>query len=164
MKKLHISQKKVALRLKLHIFWLLGLSEFHRWFEAAKFPRCCGVTPAPTSEKVTPTATVKVFTIWITGIIPLLFDNMLPESGLTSTVNWLCDQDPFVQHSVCVLSSTQRWWFCLFSVFVLPLKLRHGYVIFACDSINGQNYRSLPKDQYCCLVMEMHCHMSKAFS
>lgn len=51
------------------------------------------VAAAVTSHKVTPTAVVEVFTIWITGIIPLLFDNMLPESGLTSTVMWLRDQD-----------------------------------------------------------------------
>lgn len=143
--------------------------------QAAKFSHHYRKAGALTLDKVTPTVVVEVFTIWITEIIPLLFDNMLPESGLTSTVTWLCDQDvcrlcvclsvdALLWAFVCMLLSTQRWWFCLFTVYELLPKLRHGDVIFVCDLINRQNYRSLPKGQYCCVVMEMHCHMSNAFS
>lgn len=57
------------------ILRLLGLSGLDRWFEAAKFSRGCRVAAALTSDKVTPIAVVEVFAIWITGIIPLLFDN-----------------------------------------------------------------------------------------
>lgn len=64
-----------------------GLSVPDRWFEDVKFSRCCKAAAAAlTSDKVTPIAVVEVFTIWITGIIPLLFDSVLRESALTSTV------------------------------------------------------------------------------
>lgn len=54
-----------------------------------------------TSDKVTPTAVPELFTIWITAIIPLLFDNMLPGSGLTSM--GMCSV--FVYECVCVCVS-----------------------------------------------------------
>lgn len=66
-----------------------GLSVADRWFEDVKFSRSCKAAAAAaalTSDKVTPVAVVEVFTIWITGIIPLLFDSVLRESALTSTV------------------------------------------------------------------------------
>lgn len=134
----------------------------------AKFSHHGRVEAAPTSDKVTPTAVVEVFTIWITGIIPLLFDNMLPETGLTSTV--MCAIGVCLHSTVCVcvclypIVHTQIMVLPFFSVFELLPKLRHGDVIFACDLINRQNYRSLPKGQYCCVVMEMRCRMSNAFS
>lgn len=132
------------------------------------FSHCCRAAAALT-DKVTLTAVLEVSSIWITGIIPLLFDSMLPESGLTSTVTWSCWSGSVcavwsVCVCVCVLLSTHRWWFCLFPALELLPELRHGYLIFACDLINRQNYRSLPKGQYCCVVMEMHCHVSHAFS
>lgn len=65
-----------------------GLSVPDRWFEDVKFSCGCKVAAAAvlTSDKVTPIAVVEVFTIWITGIIPLLFDSVLRESALTSAV------------------------------------------------------------------------------
>lgn len=48
-------------------------------------PHHCREAVGLTEDKVTPTAVVDVFTIWITEIIPLIFGNMLPESLLTST-------------------------------------------------------------------------------
>lgn len=64
-----------------------GLSVPDRWFEDVKFSRGCKAAAAAlTSDKVTAIAVVEVFTIWITGIIPLLFDSVLRESALTSTV------------------------------------------------------------------------------
>lgn len=63
-----------------------GLSVPDRWFEDVKFSHGCKAATALTSDKVTPIAVVEVFTIWITGIIPLLFDSALRESALTSTV------------------------------------------------------------------------------
>lgn len=103
------------------------------------------------------------FIIWqyVTWVRSFLCGDVIARSEFVPccvfvlVAKWVCS---------LLLLSILRWWFCVFSVFELLPKLRHGDVIFVRDLINRQNYHGLPKGQYCCVVMEMHCHMSNAFS
>lgn len=144
------------------------LIRIHRWFEVFSslqsgggtdirqgHTHCCGGGVHHLDYRDNP------FIIWqyVTWVCADLCGDVIVWSG-SVCAECVCVYI-YIQY---MLLSTQRWLFCLFSTFELLPKLRHGYLIFGCDLINRQNYRSLPKGQYCCVVMEMHCHMSNAFS
>lgn len=71
-----------------------GLQSYQCWTDGPEdvkfFSGAAEAAAALTSDKVTAAAVAEVFTIWITGIILLLFDSALRESALTSAVMWLC--------------------------------------------------------------------------
>lgn len=60
---------------------LIGLQSYQCWTDGSEdvkfFSGAAEAAAALTSDKVTPAAVAEVFTIWITGIIPLLFDSVV---------------------------------------------------------------------------------------
>lgn len=85
-------------------------------------------------DNVTPRAVAEMFQLWITEIIPLASESVLPETVLTSTGTCFTDLCvcECVWLSVCVdnmLSSMHRLQFCLYLLLELLPKLRHREVV-----------------------------------
>lgn len=109
-----------ALTVHIRITWLIGISQVG-WNLLSSLHGGAVLT----LDKVTPTAVEDVFTIWITGIIPLLFGNMLPESGPTSAVTRLCDQSLCRAECVCARS-------CVSVFYLLFIHTEMIVLLFLC--------------------------------